>query len=330
MYTFLLPNVYTHCRGARSKGHQGRTIPSWIRTPSQEGVHQRTDSAGALCGRASNGPQNYISVRHGYSILQEVAASRRRGDRRLQRCPRFHPREARLQRDRGERTYTLPPPSCTLNPYPYHPQYAGKFQKLSNNQILSKACKELNAWVRKGDINSRKQALQALQDPGDGEMSFLLVAALVKVSRGRGTIYPFGPDARKKTHAFKKVPTGLFGVVIANMWVFIKNTFDESAWKHLLSSKNKKNVFHPLTGLWPLGTMHRFNHFVKTARDKMPTLFATYEAEGGEYHGSDEPFVVPTEKNTSTSRKKRKRKEPTSLSAAIEEEEEDLEFVVHT
>ena len=62
----------------------------------------------------------------------------------------------------------------------------------------------------------------------------------------------------------------------------------------------------------------------------MPTLFATYEAEGGEYHGSDEPFVVPTEKNTSTSRKKRKRKEPTSLSAAIEEEEEDLEFVVHT
>lgn len=159
-------------------------------------------------------------------------------------------------------------------------------------------------------------------------MSFLLVSALVMVSRGKGTIHPFGPDARNSTHAFKKVATGLFGVVIANMWIFIKN--DESNWKHLLNRKNKKNVFYPLTGLWPVGTMHRFNHFVKMARDKMPTLFATYEKEGGEYHGPDDPIVVATKKNTSTSRRKRKRKEPTSLREAIEEEEEDLEFVSHT
>lgn len=185
---------------------------------------------------------------------------------------------------------------------------------------MSKACKQLNAWVRKGDPSTRKQALQALQDPGDGEMSFLLVSALVKVSKGKGTIYPFGPAARHSTHAFKQVSPAMFGVVLANMWIFIKN--DQSAWKLLLNSKNKKNVFHPLTGLWPVGTMHRFNHFVQQARENLPTLFVTYEKEGGEYHGSNEP--------TTKSRKKRKRNQPTSLSLAIEEEEEDVEFVVHT
>lgn len=189
---------------------------------------------------------------------------------------------------------------------------------------MAPACKELNDWVREDPDkrNSRKEALQALEDPGDGEMSFLLVSALVKVSKGRGTIYPFGPFARHSTHAFKKVKAAMFGVVIANMWIFIKN--DQSVWKQLLNTKNKKNVFHPLTGLWPVGTMHRFNHFVKMARAKMTTLFATYEKEGGEYHGSGDPVPV---KKKSTSRKKRKRKPPITLGEAIEEEEEDVEFV---
>ena len=75
-----------------------------------------------------------------------------------------------------------------------------------------------------------------------------------------------------------------------------------------------------------MGTMHRFNHFVKTARDNIPALFATYENQGGEYHGADDPIFV-TKKQKQNSHKKRKRKEPTSLRAAIQEEEEDEEFI---
>ena len=134
-----------------------------------------------------------------------------------------------------------------------------------------------------------------------------------------------GPVARYSTNAFKHVPAAIFGVVIANMWIFIKN--EQTVWRQLLNTKNKRNVFHPLTGLWPLGTMHRFAHFVKMARDKLPTLFASYEKDGGEYHGPEDP--IPTKKKA-TGRKRKKRKRALTLGDAIEEPEEDLEFVAQT
>ena len=102
----------------------------------------------------------------------------------------------------------------------------------------------------------RLKAIRELANPGgDGKMEFLIVSALVQMSKGRRTIRPFGAPASYSTQKFNEVPSPLFGMALAAMYIFIK--LDQSKWKLLLCDKNKKGTKHPITDLWHQNDVYR-------------------------------------------------------------------------
>ena len=183
--------------------------------------------------------------------------------------------------------------------------YTGKLQRLGNNHLLSSVCKALNAWVREGEGDKSKterlKSVRDLTDPdGSGELPFLLVSALVDMSRGRKTVLPFGKPASESTKAFKNIPSPVLGLALAQMYVFIK--LDPDLWKGLLSKKNKKGCCHPMTHIWHVNDVNRFVNFISVFRANRKALFEAYEKEGGDYHGKDSS-VSSSSKKTSKSNK---------------------------
>lgn len=150
-------------------------------------------------------------------------------------------------------------------------------------------------------------------------MVFLIVSALVQLSKGRKTIFPFGQPASYSTDQFKKVPSSLLGLALAAMYIFIK--LHQSKWKMLLRSKQKKGCMHPMTDLWHVNDVYRFHNFVTAFRASRTELFRIYEEEGGEYHGVDPPT---SSKSPRKGKKKTKRKVVMELS---DEDSDSCDFV---
>lgn len=132
-------------------------------------------------------------------------------------------------------------------------------QKVSNKLMVSAACVRLNAWARAGGAGDLKTRLKSFRDlnTGDAEMCFLLVEALVIVSRGRKNSYPFGAPANCSTKAFKQLPSGPFGLVLSAMYPFIKH--DQSKWKEMKADNGKRNCAHTMLGLWSLNKIIRYS-----------------------------------------------------------------------
>lgn len=130
-------------------------------------------------------------------------------------------------------------------------------QRLSNNHILSTCCKPLNEWVRDGDdFRNRLKILRDLSDPdGEGEMEFLVVQALVQMSKGRKTIIPFGTGASNSTKQFKEVPSPWFGLALAGMYKFVK--LDQDRWLGHLRNSSKKGCSHPMTQMWHVNDVNK-------------------------------------------------------------------------
>ena len=206
-------------------------------------------------------------------------------------------------------------------------------QKVSNKLMVSPTCKKLNEWAHTGNLKARLKSFRCL-DTSDKEMCFLLVEALVIISRGRSKAYPFGEPANVSTKAFKKLPSGPFGLVLSAMYPYIKH--DQSAWKEM--NKKDSKATHTMLGLWSLNKMNRYGHphppchptptpnrssphirndtFINGLRTKRELLFEIYEREGGKYHGPD------AEDTTSPSRA-RKRRAALDPNDDIFEEQED-------
>ena len=72
-----------------------------------------------------------------------------------------------------------------------------------------------------------------------------------------------------------------------------------------------------MMGLWPHGTVHRYLHFLTVMRAQKTTLFQTYRAAGGRFHGED-PSVVPTPPTRGTNRQ---------LTYTADDSDEDTDFV---
>ena len=97
--------------------------------------------------------------------------------------------------------------------------------------------------------------LTSSPDAGLRELAFLLVSALVQMSKGRKTIFPFRGPASYSTEKFKEVPSALLGLGLAAMYIFIK--LDREKWKMLLRSKQKRGCMHPMTELWHINDVYR-------------------------------------------------------------------------
>jgi hypothetical protein len=163
---------------------------------------------------------------------------------------------------------------------------------VTNNQILAPASVALNEWVRAGkggddEEQTRLNCVRNLTAPEDdnGNFATLVVEALLNVSRGRKTMRPFGEPASVSTRDFKKIPFTYLGLTLAAMWPFIKHPRDKH--KALTQKKKKKGCAHPMMGLWPHGTVHRYLHFLTMVRAQKATLYQAYEAAGGHFHGDD-------------------------------------------
>ena len=127
-------------------------------------------------------------------------------------------------------------------------------QKVSNKLLVSAACRKLNEWARAGDdLKTRLKTFRNL-DTRDREMCFLVVEALVQISRGRKKAYPFGEPANVSTNAFKNLPSGPFGLVLSAMYPYIKH--EHSTWKAM--NKNTSKTTHTMLGLWSLRKMKRY------------------------------------------------------------------------
>ena len=205
--------------------------------------------------------------------------------------------------------------------YPIHvrslcTQYRSRLQRVTNNQILAPASVPLNAWVRAGgDEEARLNCVRNLTAPegDDGTFVTLVVEALLHVSRGRKTMRPFGELASVSTLAFQQIPFTYIGLTLAAMWPFIKRPHDKH--KALTQAKQKRGCAHPMMGLWPHGTVHRYLHFLTVVRAQKTTLYQTYKAAGGRFHGEDTCVVAP---NRGTNRQ---------LVYTADDSEEDTDFV---
>lgn len=56
----------------------------------------------------------------------------------------------------------------------------------------------------------------------------------------------------------------------------------------LTQGKNKKGCAHPMLGLWPHGTVHRYLHFLTRLRAMKTQIYRNYEHHGGEFHGAED------------------------------------------
>ena len=205
-------------------------------------------------------------------------------------------------------------------------------QKVSNKLLVSPACIKINEWARAGDLKARLKSFRTL-DTSDAEMCFLLVEALVSISRGRGTAYPFGEPASVSTKSFKQLPSGPFGLVSSAMYPYVKH--DQTAWPAM--TKNDSKATHTMLGLWSWNKINRCGHphphlsplppkrssphirndtFIDGFRTKRAKLFEIYERDGGEYHGRDQ------EDTTSPSRARKRRTAVDPIDDVFEEQED--------
>ena len=146
---------------------------------------------------------------------------------------------------------------------------------------------------------------RALADPGDvtlplddepekscknlaDDMAYEVVNALVSYSagverdgkKGPYTFYPYAKPAATSTASFKKIPDTWFAVTLASMYPFVLRDYQK--WDTM-----KKKFAHPMTGLWPWGTVNRHLCIRERFTANHESLFAAYERKGGEYHGPD-------------------------------------------
>ena len=165
---------------------------------------------------------------------------------------------------------------------------------------------------------------RALADPGDvklpldGEpeksckdlaedMAYEVVNALVSYAAGferegkKGPyfFYPYGKPAATSTASFKKLPDAWFAVTLASMYPFVLREYQK--WDAI-----KKKFAHPMTGLWPWGTVNRHLCIRERFTANRESLFAAYERKGGDYHGQDKEVAAVAVKRGKRSRRQNK------------------------
>ena len=128
----------------------------------------------------------------------------------------------------------------------------------------------------------------------------MIVSTLVKYSEGsdsgnpntRNRTFPYGKVAATSTRAFKKIADACFASTMTALYPFVKA--EEDKWDKML-----KTCAYPVTALWPAAVIERAVWYRHAFQVKRQSVFKTYEASGGIYHGPDED-VTSRRRATST------------------------------
>ena len=194
-------------------------------------------------------------------------------------------------------------------------QMKSRIQRWGNNKAMLACIDPLHQWVRKGNKDTRLECVRNLtlepfvmdvapeNEPLTATeliaechmlvVEFFLAFASGKVKDGEINTRtkkplthrqkPYGSKVGQTSADFKNVSPSWLAITGASLYPFL--VAEKEEWGDVM----EKTIAYPVTSFWPGFILRRFVHYNQTFWNKLPSVFKSYEAAGGNYYpDSDE------------------------------------------